>query len=451
MGESVPTVKDSGSSQVTGMGSIFLTVFLDLVGFSIIFPLLPSLLQWYLPREGEGSIIGRFESLLAGISPASSGDSSSVLTLVLFGGALGSIFSILQFVASPIWGRLSDRFGRRNILLFTTSGTCVSYLIWMFSGSFIVYVIGRVICGLMAGNISVATAAIADVTGRGNRTRGMAIVGISFALGFMIGPAIGGAASLIDFTRIWPESVRYGINPFSGAALISVILSLVNLVWISKKFPETLAPENRTKHTISFNPFSNLQMEKGPARSVIFADFVFTMIFSGMEFTITFLALERLGFGPKENIAIFVFAGVVMTLVQGLFTNKLAARFKNRERKLACAGIVLGLCGMFTLALSSTLAVFFFGLFLKAFGVALVAPTLTSLVSLYTLPTKQGSTMGTFRAMGSLGRATGPIFASIMYWAMGSRLTYLAGTILMGIPLYMALRLRDPLPDTSHN
>ena len=430
-----------------GMGAIFLTIFIDLVGFSVIFPLMPSILSFYLPKEGPGSIIGSAEAFLAHVSPANAGGGSSVLTIVLFGGALGSLYSILQFISSPVWGRLSDRFGRRNILLFTTSLTCVGYAIWMFSGSFWWYVLSRVMNGLMAGNLSVATAAVADVTSRGTRTRGMAIIGVAFALGFMVGPAIGGAASLVDVTHFWPGCTAIGLNPFSFAAFVSFSLAAVNLVWVILFFPETLEPANRMRHSISMNPLSNLMVDEPSTRRVIIVDFTFTMIFSGMESTLTYLALERLNFGPVQNIAIFVFGGVVMTLVQSLFTNQKAAKARFGMKNLVVFGIIMGIGGMFTLAMATNVTVFFIGLSFKACGLALLAPTVTALVSLYTPPNKQGAVMGTFRATGSLGRAIGPVFGATLYWAMGSKLTYALGSVILLLPLSLALRLPDPKID----
>ncbi|MFA5256733.1 MAG: MFS transporter [Opitutales bacterium] len=424
------------------IGSIFFTIFIDLVGFSIIFPLLPAILQWYLPQSAEGSLIGRIEAYLTSISPASGSGSHDVITLVLFGGAIGSIFSILQFVSSPIWGRLSDRFGRRKVLLVTTSCTCVGYVIWLFSGNIWMFILGRITCGLMAGNISVASAAVADVTSGSKRTKGMAIVGIAFATGFMIGPAIGGVASLIDMSAYIRPGFVLGINPFSGAALVSVALSLINLIWIALRFPETLRPELRKRHTISVNPITNFRMDPGPARKVMLVNFAFLVSFSGMEFTLTFLALERLNFGPRDNIAIFVFGGMVMTLVQSVFTHRRSERMS--EKTMACIGIAFGLAGMATLAVANGKLLFFSGLFLKASGIALIAPTLSSLVSLYTPPSRQGSVMGSFRAAGSLARAIGPVCAALLYWAIGSRLTYLAGAFVLLGPLYMSYRLPKP-------
>lgn len=447
MGDLGKMGNDSQKSENGILGAIFFTIFIDLIGFSIIFPLLPSILQWYLPQGSEASLLGRMEALLQSISPA--GDGNQVLTLVLFGGFIGSLFSVLQFLSSPVWGRLSDRLGRRKILLITTSLTCLAYVIWFFSANLWLFILGRMTCGLMAGNISVASAAVADVTNKNARTKGMAVIGIAFATGFMIGPAIGGVASMLDLTRFFPQLVPYGLNPFSGAALVSILLSLANLLWIAFYFRETLDVKLRKKQPLSINPLANLHLEKGPARDVTFVNFAFLTAFSGIEFTLTFLALERLGFGPRENISIFVFAGVVMSLAQGALTHRQSRRYK--EKAIACTGIILGLVGMLILAFAYNIPLFFFGLFLKAIGMALFAPTLTSLLSLYTPPDRQGAAMGSFRAFGSLARAFGPMFAAILYWFSGSQITYALCSLMLIIPLYLAMKLPQPDKITEKN
>ena len=138
---------------------LFLTVFIDLVGFSIIFPLFPDMLDHYLKEEGAESLIGRLAQQLDAFSGAT--DSNRLYTTVLFGGFLGSLYSILQFVFAPIWGRLSDRHGRRPILLISIAGLCLRYVVWAFADTFLLLIISRLLAGLMGGNISVATAAVA--------------------------------------------------------------------------------------------------------------------------------------------------------------------------------------------------------------------------------------------------------------------------------------------------
>ena len=140
------------------IGVLFLTVFVDLVGFSIIFPLFPDMLEYYGEKDSF------FAGLIAQLAELSGeqGEKRELYTRVLFGGILGSLYSLLQFLFAPMWGRLSDRVGRRPVLMWTIGGLCVSYLVWIFSGSFLLLIISRVLGGVMGGNISVATAAMAD-------------------------------------------------------------------------------------------------------------------------------------------------------------------------------------------------------------------------------------------------------------------------------------------------
>ena len=155
------------------IGVLFLTVFVDLVGFSIIFPLFPDMLEYYGEKDNF------FAGLIAQLAELSGeqGEKRELYTRVLFGGILGSLYSLLQFLFAPMWGRLSDRVGRRPVLMWTIGGLCVSYLVWIFSGSFLLLIISRVLGGVMGGNISVATAAMADSTDEKNRAKGMGMSG----------------------------------------------------------------------------------------------------------------------------------------------------------------------------------------------------------------------------------------------------------------------------------
>ncbi|MFW5693232.1 MAG: MFS transporter, partial [Thermoguttaceae bacterium] len=132
---------------------------------------------WGRGGEGEGSLLGGLIAQLEAWTPG--GENQAFLVTVLFGGLLGSLYSLLQFGCAPLWGRLSDLIGRRRVLLFTVAGTALSYVVWIFSGDFEVLLLARVLGGIMAGNIAVATAAVADVTSRENRSRGMALIGVA--------------------------------------------------------------------------------------------------------------------------------------------------------------------------------------------------------------------------------------------------------------------------------
>ncbi len=176
---------------------VFLTVFIDVVGFSIIFPLFPAMLDYYLELDGKESLIG---SLVAWLGQFAGDDRNAVATL--FGGVLGSLYGFLQFVFAPIWGAYSDRHGRRPTLILTLGGIVLANLIWVFAGSFALLVLGRALGGIMAGNISTASAVAADITSGKNRASGMILIGVALGLGFILGPAIGGFAYSLSLIHI---------------------------------------------------------------------------------------------------------------------------------------------------------------------------------------------------------------------------------------------------------
>ena len=428
------------------LASIFLTLFLDLVGFSIIFPLFPAMLDYYLPSgQGEQSLLGQIVNPLASWAQNSGTANPRFMTSVLFGGILGSLYSILQFICAPLWGAYSDRVGRKKVLLITISGLAISYIFWFLASSFWVLLLARVLGGVMGGNLSVATAAVADSTTREKRSSGLAIVGIAFGLGFIVGPAIGGLFAMVDLTTIAPSLEAFGVNPFSVPALISLILSLINLAWISHYFEETLPESKRVMPNTrrrTLDVFRIFQSTDTNTRRTNFIYLIYMLAFSGMEFTLTFLAVERFGFSPAQNGGMFVYIGLILVFVQGGIVRRLA--HPVGEKRLAIAGLAFGITAFLTISISLKIGLFFGGLALMAFSIGLTSPTLNALVSLYSSEDDQGANLGVFRSAGSLARAIGPLVAAFIYFVYGSLSTYLFGALVVVIPLIKALKL--PLP-----
>ena len=425
------------------LGVIFLTLYIDLVGFSIIFPLFPSMLEHYLGKEGNTGLLG---AVLGGIHHLSSWlGGGERYTAVLFGGFLGSLYSLLQFLCAPLWGGLSDRVGRRRILLMTCAGTAVSYLLWVFSGSFLLLVLARLFGGAMSGNLSVATAAVADVTSRETRAKGMGMVGAAFGLGFVTGPAIGGIfahVNLLDHHAGW---AAYGINPFSVPALFAFALSTLNVVWIAARFRETLPESARAKAAPlrERSPWRTLHTRINTVvNRTIFVHFVFIFAFSGMEFSLAFLAADRFGFSTAQITMLMIYVGVVLILTQGGIVRRIVPRFG--ERRVALAGLVLVTIGFFNLGFATNVPWLYAGLGAMALGSGCATPSLTAMVSLFTSPEQQGQALGVFRAFGALGRALGPICAALSYWIFGSRVSYTVGGIMMIVPIAAALGLPPP-------
>lgn len=426
------------------LGLVFLTVFIDLVGFSIIFPLFPKMLEHYVALEGSESLVGRLNAWLVDFVGGREDAEFAVVTL--FGGLLGSIYSLLQFLFAPFWGHLSDRRGRRGTLLLTLGGTALSYVVWFFAGSFALLVAARFLGGVMAGNISIASAVVSDTTDGPERAKGMGILGMAIGLGFVVGPAIGGAASLTDMTALWPGGVALGVNPFSLAAGVAFALALFNWVWALTHFPETL-PEERRGHSESertLRPFRALRAIDVPGvKRTCVLSLLYLTSFSAMEFTLTFLAAERFAYEPRDMAYMFVFIGLTIAFVQGGVVRRLAP--KLGEKKVAIFGLGVLVPGFLLVGFAATTTVLYAGLFCMAVGSALAMPCLSALVSRYAPVEAQGLVLGSFRSLGALARAVGPLLGGGLYWLHGSEAPYLAGAALILWPLLLAFGL-PPVP-----
>ena len=431
------------------LGLIFLTVFMDIVGFSIIIPLFPHLLDHYIRTEGAaGTLIGSLNS-----AAESMGGDTVFKKTVLFGGLLSTLYSLLQFVFSPIWGALSDRLGRRRILTITLAGNALSYLLWIFAAQFWVVVVTRLISGMMAGNIAVASAAAADITDEKERTKGMAVVGIAIGLGFVFGPVIGGLASSVQFAHGTAVG-SFGLNPFSVPAAIAASLALLNFLLVVKFFPETLAPERRASADAKRPSVFDLATVRSSAvRRTSFANLVYQVAFTGMENTIVFLTFALFLYNPRDNAWLFLFNGACMIFAQGL-ARQLVKRLG--QRKVIMLGMLVASVAFVWVALIPTPAAgvpspawaepsFYAGLGLISFATGLILPSVSALVSLYSDASEQGRNLGILRSAGSLARVIGPVTAALLYFHFGSHFwVYLGGAVLMLPAIWIVRGLPDP-------
>ena len=431
------------------LGLIFLTVFMDIVGFSIIIPLFPHLLDHYIRTEGAaGTLIGSLNSAAEWMG----GDTVFKKT-VLFGGLLSTLYSLLQFVFSPIWGALSDRLGRRRILTITLAGNALSYLLWIFAAQFWVVVVTRLVSGMMAGNIGVASAAAADITDEKERVKGMAVVGIAIGLGFVFGPVIGGLASSVQFAHGTAVG-SFGLNPFSVPAAIAASLALLNFLLVVKFFPETLAPERRASADAKRPSVFDLATVRSSAvRRTSFANLVYQVAFTGMENTIVFLTFALFLYNPRDNAWLFLFNGACMIFAQGL-ARQLVKRLG--QRKVIMLGMLVASVAFVWVALIPTPKdglpspawaepSFYAGLGLISFATGLILPSVSALVSLYSDASEQGRNLGILRSAGSLARVIGPVTAALLYFHFGSHFwVYLGGAVLMLPAIWIVRGLPDP-------
>ncbi len=427
-----------GTTRRTGLGVIFLVLFADLVGFSIIFPLYAEMLKYYLAHDR-----GLLATAMSGIDHLYPRASESQRA-ALFGGLLGAVYATLQFICAPMWGKLSDRIGRRPVLLLSIGGTALSYIGWIFSADFTILLLSRLTAGVMTGNVSVANAAVSDVTTPETRARGMGLIGMAFGLGFILGPAIGGLSYHFIPHLDGPSSAW--LNPFSVPAAIAAGLSIFNFTWAYLRFEETLPPERRSAAPApsrTANPVQFFDPALGagvPQINLAFA--LHTLLFAGMEATLVFLSAEKCGFGPGANAGLFVWMGFLSALVQGGIFRRLAP--KIGQRPLAMAGFILILPGFLVTALVDWFPhpwLLVCGVTLLAGATGLVFPALNTMASLAGDPARQGWVMGTFRSAGSLGRAIGPLLGAIIYFMWRPAAPYLLGAIGMLIPLMLIARV----------
>lgn len=424
---------------------VFFGLLIDLLAFTLILPLFPALISHY--RENDSSGLFMFletkVDLFRGLVGA-----PAQFNNVLFGGLLGSLFSFLQFIASPIIGGLSDRFGRKPLMIGTCVGISLSYLLWVLSSNFAIFVLARVIGGISKGNVSLSTAIVTDVSTPSSRGKGMAMIGVAFSLGFLFGPMIGAAFSMWGKQQ---ESATWYIYP----AVFALILSVIDIFYLAVFLKESLPESKRNQSTsetleqalgyinplqlFRFASLSNLEEKKhGELQQIGLAYFIYLFLYSGMEFTLTFLTHIRFNFTPMEQGRMFLFVGVVMAVLQGGVVRRIPL---GKEKAAAMAGLLLIVPSFVIVGNCRTIAQLYTGLGLYAFSTAFVVPCLTSLVSQYGEHHQKGIVTGVFRSLGALGRAAGPIFGSFLYWSLGPEISYALGGLGLLIPYVMLRRL----------
>ena len=372
---------------------VFFTVLLDLLGFGMILPLLP----FYGEELGAGPM---------GVT-------------LLF-----ASFSLAQFVCAPLWGRLSDRVGRRPVLLVSIAGAVVAYLVFALARSLTVLVVARTASGVAAANYSIAQAYVADVTPPEGRAKGMGLLGAAFGLGFVLGPVLGGLAG------------HFG---YAAVPLAAAVLSVVNLLLAAALLPESLPPEKRRRTSERWVGREQVRraVENRPVAGLMLLFFLVILAFSSMEATIGLFVEARYGFGFIETAWLFTFIGVVMVIVQGGLLGRLAARFG--ERRLVIAGVAFMSAGLLLLPVGAAVAFLALTTALLAAGMGLHNPATLSLISRMTEEHRQGGTLGVTRSLGALARSIGPIWGGWSYGTLGPAWPFWSAAGLMVATLALAL------------
>jgi len=357
--------------------TIFLIVFIDLLGFGIIIPLLPR----YVPDFTHNPL---------------------KVTLLF------SVYSVCQFVGAPVLGAMSDRFGRRPVLFLSQLGSALGYVLlgvattfhWADPGTRLTLVyISRVLDGFTGGNISTAQAYVSDVTTPQNRAKGMGILGAAFGIGFTAGPFLGGV--LGHYNVSWPAYL---------AAVLSALAAVLS--WVMLKDTRTHKP---TEIEAWLHPSRFVPIFRRPVLvQLLCISFCVMAAFVMMESTVTMFLDERFGYKEKEVGLYFGFVGLIIVAVQGGLIGRLTK--KLGEWPLAVGGclfVAAGMIGYTTTAFRPLLSVLLFAGAVNATGRSLQQPTISSLLSKFSDPRDQGVVFGLFHGLGSLARVVGPVHGVI--------------------------------------
>jgi len=391
------------------LGAIFLTVFLDVLGFSLVLP------------------------FLAAIARSEYGTDETTGTL------LSSVYSLMQFLFVPVWGRLSDRVGRRPVLIWSVLATPFGML--LLGGSLATHIgvwalfACRCFSGIATANIGTASAYIADCTTKENRARGMGLIGMGFGFGFVVGPAVGGLLSPI------------AIMGHKGAVpcFLAAGLSLVNFLWVYTRLAESLPPEKRSQKPRAFTPLNIAAMKDAFARPGVLAcvlvNFVLTVAFGSLDQTFRFFNEDRFHLTEIGTGIVFTFIGVIAALVQGGLVRPLSKRVHNTFM-IRTGTFIQGLAfAMIAFSPRVGLWALYVSCAMLALGNGLTQPSISAYVSTRAGDSEQGGVLGVNQSAAALGRVFGPAIGGLLYKQLNPEAPYWAAAAGMIVALALAARL----------
>jgi MFS family permease len=396
---------------------VFLTVFIDLLGFGIVLPVMPRQAEPYLEALGFGPPL---DGLMIGL--------------------LFSSFSLMQFLVSPLWGRLSDRVGRRPMLLLSLAGSVVFYALYAWAVTMpadrAAWALGlmfaaRIGAGIAGASVGTAAAVIADCTTPENRARGMALIGIAFGGGFTLGPLIAYFGLALFDEQPW------------GVGAIASLLSLVALVIAVVVFRETRRPGGQAAKERPGLSRTAAVLAMPTVGAIVLVYFLSIVAFANFEATLARLTESAFGMNDRQNFLVFAFIGFMLLLAGGAY-RPLAKRLP--ETRLLGAGVVLMVLGLAAIggvawvlrdgagtAGRGLMTVFYAAAAVAVAGFACVNPSVSALISKRADPDRQGEVLGVNQAFASLGRIVGPFLGSVLFAAHPSHtLPFVAAVLVLG-------------------
>ena len=375
------------------LGIVFTTVVIDLVGFGIVLPILPLWAETF------------------GASPVQIG-------------LITASYAVMQLLFAPVWGRLSDRYGRRPIILVSLAGSALSALLIGVAGTLLVVFIARVLQGIAGASYAAAQAYVADVTTTEDRARGMGMIGAAFGLGFVLGPAFGAIFSAVD-ERL----------PFFVAAG----LAAANWLIAYRRLPESLRPGAAAAPAprIGLVRRALVSRELAP---LVWLSFVATFAFVGMESTFALFGERRFEYDAVQMGLLFAYIGVLAAFGQGVLVGRVVARWG--EVRVMIAGLVGTAAGLAVVAVAHDLWVLLVGLALLSVPSGLVFATTTTLISLTAGDREQGAVLGLTASIGSAARIAGPLVATLLFQHAGIAVPLVVGAALFALCAAAAIRVR---------
>lgn len=366
---------------------VWLTVFIDLLGFSIIIPILPDL----------AVTLGGGEIALS----------------------VAALYALMNFLFSPFWGTLSDRYGRRPIILVSVLITALSQFLFGFVGSLGLLALQRCLAGIGSANISAANAYIADISTKENRTKNMGLIGAAFGMGFIIGPVIGGYV--------------YEAYGLMGVGITSGLLSIFNFAMAAIFLKESLAEKNTTSKNM-LDPISPLlkAMKNRAVRGLFLLNLLFIAAFALMQVTAAILWEDHFLLTKKDIGLVFAFIGFCSAIVQAGLVGILNKKFG--EKRLLSIGLTMMMLALIAMPLAPSMEWELVALAFIALANGCVSPSILSLLSSEVSPKEQGNIMGLNQSLGSLGRVIGPVLGGILY-SFDFHLPYFGGAFIIVLAL----------------
>jgi MFS transporter, DHA1 family, tetracycline resistance protein len=375
---------------------LFSVILVDLIGFGVVMPILPFYAEAF-------------------------GASATTLGLLL------AVYALMQFCCAPLWGRLSDRIGRRKVLVLTTCGGALSLTILGLANSMVLIFLGRILSGIFAANISVAQAYVADVTPQEERTAKMGMIGAAFGIGFVIGPALGGILS------------PYG---YALPILVAAALSFVNAIHIFLRVPEPARHEAQATANVVHVKI----LHQRTLRFFVLLNFLFVAGVSQLEAILAFFLMDRFGYGAHQVAYLLVYMALIMAAIQGGVLRRIKGVYD--ARLLWAGSLVLGLAFM---AVTQTvhLIPLLVWLGLASIGRGFAQPALLGIFSRAVPQAQHGAAMGTFQSAASLARVFAPALAGLLYDRAPHLPFLLGGGVIVGIGIFLVLRLGPATNETQ--